>query len=154
MKKIENDELIEAAKAACGRAYAPYSNFRVGAALVLDDGKIITGCNVENASYGLTICAERAAVFTAIAAGAKAISRVAVAVESPTDDVASLMPCGACLQVLSEFMPPDGKILIAGNGEFALKDLFLIASRSLPVPKLYSPSRKKSHNRSSRAKPM
>jgi len=123
MKKITNDELIEAAKAACRLAYAPYSKFRVGAALTLNDETIITGCNVENASYGLTICAERAAVFTAIAAGAKTISCIAVAVESPTDDVASLMPCGACLQVLSEFMPRNGKILIGGNQEFELRDL-------------------------------
>jgi cytidine deaminase len=123
MKTVTNDKLIEAARAACERAYAPYSNFRVGASLALDDQTIITGCNVENASYGLTICAERVAVFAAVAAGAKAISCIAVAVESPTDDMASLMPCGACLQVLSEFMAPDGKILIAGKREFELRDL-------------------------------
>jgi cytidine deaminase len=122
MKKITNDELIDAAKGACGRAYAPYSNFRVGASLALDDRRIITGCNVENASYGLTICAERAAVFAAIAAGAKVISCIAVVVDTPTE-AASLLPCGACLQVLSEFMPPDGKILIAGGGQFTLKEL-------------------------------
>ena len=123
MKKITDDKLIEAAKAASERAYAPYSNFRVGAALALDDETIITGCNVENASYGLTICAERAAVFAAVAAGIRAIPRIAVAVATPGDNTAALMPCGACLLVLAEFMPPDGKVLIAGNGEFALRDL-------------------------------
>jgi cytidine deaminase len=123
MKKITDDELIEAARAACERAYAPYSKFRVGAALSLDNGTIITGCNVENASYGLTICAERAAIFAAIASGSKVIPRIAVAVATPTDSMAALMPCGACLQVLTEFMPPDGKVLIAGRGEFALRDL-------------------------------
>ncbi|HWJ35918.1 MAG TPA: cytidine deaminase [Steroidobacteraceae bacterium] len=82
-----------------------------------------TGCNVENASYGLTICAERAAVFAAVAAGIRAIPRIAVAVATPGDNTAALMPCGACLLVLAEFMPPDGKVLIAGNGEFALRDL-------------------------------
>ena len=81
MQKITDDKLIDAARAACKRAYAPYSNFRVGAAIALDDGTIVTGCNVENASYGLTICAERAAVFSAVAAGATAISRIAVAVD-------------------------------------------------------------------------
>src|SRR5438105_8618153 len=123
MKKITDDKLIEAAKAAAERAYAPYSNFRVGAALALDDETIITGCNVENASYGLTICAERAAIFAAVAAGVRAIPRIAVAIATPADNMAALVPCGACLQVLTEFMPPDGKILIAGNGEFALRDL-------------------------------
>jgi cytidine deaminase len=123
MKKITDDKLIEAAKAAGERAYAPYSNFRVGASLALDDGTIVIGCNVENASYGLTICAERAAIFAAVAAGTKVIPRKAVAVATPTDNVAALMPCGACLQVLTEFMPPDGKVLIAGKGEFALRDL-------------------------------
>jgi cytidine deaminase len=123
MKKITNDKLIEAAKSACDRSYAPYSNFRVGAAIAGDDGTIITGCNVENASYGLTICAERAAVFAAVAAGVRAIPRIAVAVATPADSMSALMPCGACLQVLAEFMHPDGKVLIAGNGEFALRDL-------------------------------
>jgi cytidine deaminase len=123
MKKITDDKLIDAAKAACERAYAPYSNFRVGAALALDDETIITGCNVENASYGLTICAERSAVFAAIAAGIRSIPRIAVAVATSGDNVASLTPCGACLQVLAEFMPPDGKVLIAGEGEFTLRDL-------------------------------
>jgi cytidine deaminase len=132
MKKITDDKLIEAAKAACERAYAPYSNFRVGAAIALDDEIIITGCNVENASYGLTICAERAAVFAAVAAGVKVIPRIAVAVATPGDCESALMPCGACLQVLTEFMPPDGKVLIAGNGEFVLRDL-LPHSFTLPA---------------------
>jgi cytidine deaminase len=121
MKKATNDKLIEAARGASERAYAPYSKIRVGAAVALDDGTIITGCNVENASYGLTICAERSAVFAAIAAGSRSIFRVAVA--TPVDNMASFMPCGACLQVLAEFMPPDGQVLIAGKGEFALRDL-------------------------------
>jgi homotetrameric cytidine deaminase len=132
MKKITDDKLIEAAKAACERAYAPYSNFRVGAALALGDGTIITGCNVENASYGLTICAERAAIFAAVAAGIKIIPRIAVAVASPEDNTAALMPCGACLQVLAEFMPPDGRVLIAGTGEFVLRELL---PRSFGLPR-------------------
>jgi cytidine deaminase len=134
MRRITNNKLINAAKAACERAYAPYSNFRVGAAIAIDDGTIATGSNVENASYGLTICAERAAVFGAVAAGARSFSCIAVAVATPGDDNSTLMPCGACLQVLTEFMPPDGKILIAGVGEFALKDL-LPHSFALPRAK-------------------
>ena len=136
MKRITNDKLIDAARAACERAYAPYSNFRVGAAIATDDDTIVTGCNVENASYGLTICAERAAVFSAVAAGTRAISCIAVAIAAPGDDEATLVPCGACLQVLAEFMPPDGKVLIAGRGELTLKDLlphsFALPQREKP----------------------
>ena len=84
-------------------AYAPYSKFRVGAAILLGDGRIFTGCNVENASYGLTICAERNAVFAAVAASARKPEIVAVAVINHRRLPCS--PCGACRQVLAEFGP-------------------------------------------------
>ncbi len=104
--------LIEAAIAIRGRAYAPYSNYAVGAALLVEDGTIITGVNVENASYGLTICAERTAVTKAITAGYRKILAIAVA----TDNAGS--PCGACRQVLTEFAGDVPVYLVdhVGNG--------------------------------------
>lgn len=93
------DALVEESRDARSRAYAPYSNFFVGAALVTDDGRRFSGANVENASYGLSICAERVAATTAVAAGARRIEAVAVTSSSPTPTP----PCGACRQFLYEF---------------------------------------------------
>lgn len=93
------DKLILAAVEARSQAYAPYSKFFVGAALLTSTGEIITGCNIENASYGLTICAERTAVFTAAARGLTDFQAIAISLEG------SGAPCGACRQVLHEFAP-------------------------------------------------
>ncbi len=93
--------LEKAARRAAETSYSPYSKFPVGAAILTDTGKIYTGCNVENASYGLCNCAERTAIFTAVAAGARSIR--ALAVYTPTATVTS--PCGACRQVINEFGP-------------------------------------------------
>ncbi len=102
-------ELVHRARAVMANAYAPYSRFHVGAAIEADDGSVHIGCNVENASYGLTICAERMAVGAAVAAGKRKLVRVAVAsaVEPPAT------PCGACRQLLAEF-GLDLEIIAAG----------------------------------------
>lgn len=93
--------LEKAARAAAKAAYAPYSEFRVGAAVLAGSDKVYTGCNVENASYGLCNCAERTAIFTAVAAGERRLRAVAVYTPTP----APTMPCGACRQVINEFGP-------------------------------------------------
>ena len=103
--------LEQTARSAGKKAYAPYSKFRVGAAVLTASGKIFSGCNVENASYGLCNCAERSAIFAAVAAGERRIT--AVAVHTPT--VKPTMPCGACRQVIHEF-GPKALVIALGNG--------------------------------------
>lgn len=109
------ERLLGAARSVRERAYAPYSRFQVGAA-VLAGGEVFVGCNVENASFGLTICAERVAVFAAVAAGYRRIDVVAVAGD-PANPTA---PCGACRQVLHEFGPEMAVILHSGGGPIVL----------------------------------
>ena len=96
-----NDQMVTQAIEVAGRAYAPYSRFQVGAVLVGKDGRIFAGCNVENISFGLTICAERNAVFAAVAAGCREFAKIVIVAD--TEVPAS--PCGACRQVLAEFNP-------------------------------------------------
>lgn len=107
----ERDALVEAARDVRARAYAPASRFQVGAAVRTADGRTFVGCNVENASYGLTICAERAAICAAVAAGAREV--VACAVVTDLDEPAR--PCGACRQVLAEF-GASMTVYLAGRG--------------------------------------
>lgn len=104
--------LETAARRAAKSAYAPYSRFRVGAAVLTDGDKIFAGCNVENASYGLCNCAERTAIFSAIAAGARRVR--AVVVYTPTRGVTA--PCGACRQVINEFGPDALVISVCDTG--------------------------------------
>ena len=118
-----NDPLVAAALAARAHAFAPYSKFRVGAAIEDAGGGIHTGCNVENATYGLTLCAERVAVFKAISEGARKFRRVVVAAD--TDNLTP--PCGACRQILWEFCGDVELVLVNLRGEtetWQLKDLF------------------------------
>lgn len=104
----ENVRLIEVAKTAMQNAYAPYSKFKVGAALLADDGRIFKGCNIENASYGATVCAERTAIFSAVSQNVTHFKKLAVvsANKVPT------YPCGICRQVMCEFMDEDAVILL------------------------------------------
>ena len=116
-------ELLAAALAARHHAHAPYSHFSVGAALEDEDGRIHTGCNIENATYGLTLCAERVAVFKAMSEGAREFRRIAVA----ADTAILTPPCGACRQILWEFCGDIEIILLNPRGDsetLRLKDLF------------------------------
>jgi cytidine deaminase len=107
-------ELRELASAAAEKAYAPYSGFRVGAALLLEDGSTVTGCNVENCSYRLTCCAEQSAVTRAVSERGPAVRLRAVAVANRND--AASMPCGACRQTLAEFGDDGTLVLYPGEG--------------------------------------
>ncbi|MBD8942479.1 MAG: cytidine deaminase [Clostridiales bacterium] len=108
MEKImDNETLISYAKKAMGNAYAPYSQFSVGAAVLTSDGEVFTGCNVENASFGATICAERCAVLKAISEGYTSFNKIAIV--SSSDNLT--YPCGICRQFLSEFME-DGYVVL------------------------------------------
>lgn len=103
--------LVEKARQARANAYAPYSHFAVGAAVLAADGRVFSGCNVENASFGLTICAERSAVAAAISAGGRPVAAAVVTGEG------GVAPCGACRQVLAEFSPDMPVVLAAAAGD-------------------------------------
>ena len=120
---MPSPDLLAEARAAADHARAPYSQFPVGAAVEGDDGRVYRGCNVESASYPLTMCAERVAIFSAIAAGA-APRRIAVAcLRGDPSDPSSLMPCGACRQVMLDQMGPDAPVLVDGVGHFSVAEL-------------------------------
>ncbi|WP_240376595.1 cytidine deaminase [Bacillus piscicola] len=107
---VADQALLQEALAAREMAYVPYSRFAVGAAVLTDKDHVHKGCNIENASYGLTNCAERTALFKAVSEGGTKIKAIAVA----ADTAGPTAPCGACRQVLAEFLPADGKIIL-GN---------------------------------------
>ncbi|MBN1685803.1 MAG: cytidine deaminase [Spirochaetales bacterium] len=112
MAQSRAEELIARARQAAASAYARYSHFRVGAALRCGDGSIMTGFNIENRSFGLTVCAERTALFGALAAGKSDFKEIAVV---GLDSEVPLPPCGACRQVLTEFMAPDTPVHFSGK---------------------------------------
>jgi cytidine deaminase len=114
MGKIDKQRLVRAAARARERAVAPYSKFKVGAALLAKNGEIISGANVESASYGLTCCAERVALFTALTSGKKNFVAVAVVARAPGGP----MPCGACRQLLAEYAP-EAKVWVADSRALA-----------------------------------
>jgi cytidine deaminase len=132
---VNRDQLLERAREAGKAAYCPYSDFPVGAAVETEIG-VFVGCNIENASYGLAVCAERVALFTAVAAGAKQISRLAVSCLRPAPDspAAERMPCGACRQVIAEFMLPESEIVVDGAGSWRVAELLPEAFRLANPP--------------------
>ena len=113
---MDAKELMKMAIEARQNAYAPYSHFAVGAALLAESGRVYTGCNIENASYGLTCCAERNAIFAAVGAGERRFKMLAVAADSPEP----VAPCGACRQVIAEFGIP---LVVMGNLKEATKTM-------------------------------
>jgi cytidine deaminase len=110
---VTDSELLELARAAALKAYAPYSHFPVGAALIADDGRVFTGCNVENASYGLSRCAEQTAIQKMVSEGVRGFSRIAVY----GDHGALTSPCGSCRQILYEFGPDAAVVMGDPTGE-------------------------------------
>lgn len=120
---MDAKELMKMAIEARQNAYAPYSHFAVGAALLAESGRVYTGCNIENASYGLTCCAERNAIFAAVGAGERRFKMLAVAADSPEP----VAPCGACRQVIAEFGIP---LVVMGNLKEEIK--IMMAEELLP----------------------
>ncbi len=114
--------MLGAASDARDRAYAPYSEFRVGAAVLAGSGKVYVGCNVENASYGLTVCAERVAILRAVSEGETSIAAVVVV----GGDAEIARPCGACLQVMAEFSRDDEPVVIAASSSDLTYDMLTL----------------------------
>ena len=113
-------KLLVSAVSAMNKSYSPYSRFKVGAALLCSNGKIYSGCNIENASYSLTICAERTALFEAVKCGERDFLALCVIGGKNGQITDYCFPCGACLQVLSEFCPKDMKVILHNGTEFKM----------------------------------
>jgi cytidine deaminase len=120
---MNSQQLLDKAKEVMNNAYAPYSNFKVGAAILTESGDVYTGCNIENASYGATICAERTAAVKAVSEGHRRFLKIAIVSMEGT----YTYPCGMCRQFLSEFMAEDGMVIVEdsteGIKEIAFKEL-------------------------------
>jgi cytidine deaminase len=127
------EHLLAQARNVARRAHAPYSHFRVGAAVSDADGATFVGCNVESASYGLTLCAERNAIFSAVAAGARRpLAALALACLDASPETGGCMPCGACRQIISEHLAADAPIIVDGDGEFTARELLPFAFTLAP----------------------
>ena len=124
---MTKQELCTLAIKSMNNAYSPYSGYEVGAALLCDNGKVFTGCNVENSSYGATVCAERTAIFKAVSDGERDFSMLAVAGGKENELSDKFLPCGICRQVMAEFCKPEFTILVVTGQstykEFALSEL-------------------------------
>ena len=124
---MDNHQLIKAAFKAREHAYAPYSHFAVGAAVLTKDGQVYTGCNIENASYGATNCAERTAIFKAVSEGHKEFVKIAIVGGKPGEEISEFAyPCGVCRQVMAEFCDESFTILLGnskGIKSFSLKEI-------------------------------
>jgi len=132
-KSATRTRLVEAAKAAQKNAYCPYSRYPVGAAVLMDSGRIYSGCNVENASFGLAICAERVAIFKAVSHGEKKIRALCVAAKSAK-------PCGACRQVIIEFAPKDAEMIYVDWQPLEKKQKITFTTAGKLLPKAFDPS--------------
>lgn len=126
MSMTDKKELIRAAYDAMQNSYSPYSNFKVGAALLCKNGKVYTGCNIENSAFTPTVCAERTAFYNAINSGEREFSAIAVIGGKNGEITDRCLPCGVCRQVMAEFCSPDFEIIVAANEEiktYLLKDI-------------------------------
>ena len=132
-KSAIRTRLIEAAKAAQKNAYCPYSRYPVGASVMADSGRIYTGCNVENASFGLAICAERVAIFKAVSHGEKKILGLCVAAKSAK-------PCGACRQVIIEFARKDAEMIYVDWNPMAKQHKVTFTTAGRLLPQAFDPS--------------
>ena len=120
---MNTQELFTQAQKALQNSYSPYSSFKVGAALISKHGKIYTGCNVENASFGATNCAERTAFFKAVSEGETDFEAIAITAINKDGNEVTANPCGICLQVMTEFCKPDFQIILKQNGEIKVYTL-------------------------------
>ncbi len=125
LNKAQAEQLMQKAREVKKFSHSPYSKFIVGSAVLLEDGSIFTGTNIENASYGLTCCAERVAIFAARSTSRSAFTAIAISIgeDSAKMEKKHLVPCGACRQVMAEFMTMDTPVLIDGNQTFTLGSL-------------------------------
>lgn len=132
---MTDKELIEIAEKAREKAYAPYSSYRVGAALLCSDGTVFCGCNIENASFSPTVCAERTAIFHAVSEGRgrKRDDFEAIAVIGGKDEPSFASPCGVCRQVMSEFCSPDFRIILSKDGKIVTYKLSELLPQSFSL---------------------